>query len=64
MSVLSGTQIRRLTKLCLGIVFFLGCSNGATAAVAVNPVGSGSIDEWLALGLAMLAALYCVQKRE
>jgi hypothetical protein len=46
-------------------VLVAGCSNWATAAsTATLHVGSGSIDDWLAIGLAMLAALYCVQKRE
>lgn len=55
---------RKLNKFTLVALFFMCCSNWAAAASAVGMIGSGSLDDWLALGLAMLAALYCVQKRE
>ncbi|MBK9991221.1 MAG: hypothetical protein IPP19_10940 [Verrucomicrobia bacterium] len=56
------TSFSKLSKLTSAVVFFLCCSNWAAAAPTA--VGGGSMDDWLALGLAMLAALYCVQKRE
>jgi hypothetical protein len=56
---------RRLSKFVLVLALFTSCSNWAAASSIANThVGSGSMDDWLALGLAMLAALYCVQKRE
>jgi len=58
------TSFRKLSKLTSAAVFFLCCSNWAAAATTATNVGGGSMDDWLALGLAMLAALYCVQKRE
>lgn len=65
MSPKSVLPLRRLSKFLLLTVLVAGCSNWATAAsTATLHVGSGSIDDWLAIGLAMLAALYCVQKRE
>ena len=58
------TSFRKASKLTLAIALSLCCSNWAAAATTVTTVGSGTMDDWLALGLAMLAALYCVQKRE
>jgi hypothetical protein len=55
---------RKLSKFTSAVVLFLCCSNWAAAAASPTIVGGGSLDDWLALGLAALAALYCVQKRE
>lgn len=52
-----------LSRFVLAAFFVFFTANWASAATAVQ-AGSGSLDDWLALGLAMLAALYCVQKRE
>jgi hypothetical protein len=46
------------------VLLFAVLANGAAAATVQPTIGAGSLDDWLALGLAMLAALYCVQKRE
>ena len=54
----------RLSKLLLAVFLALLSANWASAATCAAQAGSGSLDDWLALGLAMLAALYCVQKRE
>jgi hypothetical protein len=64
MSLQPVTSFRLIRKLTLTVAFFLCCSNWAAAATTAPTVGSGTLDDWLALGLAMLAALYCVQKRE
>jgi hypothetical protein len=57
--------LRRLNKLLLVTLLFTSCANWSVASsTAATYIGSGSLDDWLALGLAMLAALYCVQKRE
>ena len=57
--------LRRLEKFILVTMLLTGCSNWAAAASTVaTKVGGGSLDDWLAIGLAGLAALYCVQKRE
>jgi len=65
MSLKSALQLRRLSKFVLAVPLIACCSNWAVASSTVTSnVGSGSLDDWLALGLAMLAALYCVQKRE
>jgi len=57
--------ISRLKKPFFVITLFACFSNGAAAATISSSsyVGSGSLDEWLAIGLAALAGLYCVQKR-
>lgn len=54
----------KLSKLPLAAALFVLNANWAAAATSTPTAGSGSLDDWLALGLAMLAALYCVQKRE
>jgi hypothetical protein len=65
MSLKSVTPLSRLTKFVLIAVLVTGCSNWAAAAsTTTTNMGSGTLDDWLAIGLAMLAALYCVQKRE
>jgi len=57
--------LRRLSKFVPLAVLFTSCTNWvAAASTTSNNVGGGSMDDWLALGLAALAALYCVQKRE
>jgi hypothetical protein len=57
--------LRRLNKFVLLAVLVTGCSNWvAAASTTPSHIGSGTMDDWLAIGLAMLAALYCVQKRE
>jgi len=57
--------LRRLNKFLLVTVLFTGCSNWvAAASTSSNYFGAGSLDDWLAIGLAALAALFCVQKRE
>ncbi len=56
---------RRLKKLFLVTVLFTSCSNWMMAASTSSTYfGAGSLDDWLAIGLAALAALFCVQKRE
>ena len=65
MPLKSVTPLRRLTKFVFITVLVASCSNWAAAASTIaSSSGSGSMDDWLAIGLAMLAALYCVQKRE
>jgi len=66
MSPKSVSPLRRLTKFLIVAVLVTGCSNWAAAASAnaANYFGAGSLDDWLAIGLAALAALFCVQKRE
>ena len=65
MSPKPAPQLRSLAKIVFATLLLASCSNWAAAAPAVaSPLGSGSMDDWLALGLAALAALYCVQKRE
>jgi len=55
----------RLSKIVLFLALFTSCSTWLAASPAVaTHVGAGSLDDWLAIGLALLAALYCVQKRE
>ena len=57
--------LRRLNKLLVLVALFASCSNWAAAASTnVSYFGAGSLDDWLAIGLAALAALFCVQKRE
>ncbi|MFT3781304.1 MAG: hypothetical protein QM790_04750 [Nibricoccus sp.] len=58
------TVLRLLRRFAFAAVFFAIFANGASASTRPGAIGSGSLDDWLALGLAMLAALYCVQKRE
>ncbi len=57
--------LRRLKKFLLVTVLFTSCSNWVVAASPSSTYfGAGSLDDWLAIGLAALAALFCVQKRE
>lgn len=56
--------LRKLKHPLLAVLLFALCATGASAATPTSSFGAGSLDDWLALGLAMLAALYCVQKRE
>lgn len=58
------SPLRKLSRLLPAVLLFAVLTNGAAAATAPTSIGAGSLDDWLALGLAMLAALYCVQKRE
>jgi len=58
------SSLQKLSRLLSAVLLFAVLANGAAAASAPSPIGAGSLDDWLALGLAMLAALYCVQKRE
>jgi hypothetical protein len=61
----SALPLRRLNKLLLVTALFASCANWSVAASStVAYVGSGSLDDWLAIGLAALAALFCVQRRE
>lgn len=64
MSLQPLSSLRKLSSLLLAIFLFALLSNGAVAATVLPTVGAGTLDDWLALGLAMLAALYCVQKKE
>ncbi|MFT3868045.1 MAG: hypothetical protein QM715_06055 [Nibricoccus sp.] len=58
------SSFRKLSRLLSAVLLFALLTNGAVAATVQPTFGAGSLDDWLALGLAMLAALYCVQKRE
>lgn len=58
------SQIRKLSRSLFAVLLFALLANGAAAATTQPTIGAGTLDDWLALGLAMLAALYCVQKRE
>ena len=64
MPLKSVIPLRRLKKILLVTVLVTSCTNWAAASTAASYVGSGSLDDWLAIGLAALAALFCVQKRE
>ncbi len=55
---------KKVCRALLVTLLFALFSNGASAASPQAMIGAGSVDDWLALGLAMLAALYCVQKKE
>lgn len=56
--------LRKASKLLPALLVFVLFASNAAASSVESSVGAGSLDDWLALGLAMLAALYCVQKRE
>jgi carbohydrate-selective porin OprB len=64
MLFLPESLLRKLSSPLLAVLLYVFCANSAAAATTQSAIGAGSLDDWLALGLALLAALYCVQKRE
>jgi hypothetical protein len=63
-------QFRRLVCLLAVVVSSTVAATPTMAAASVvssTAVGqflAGSLDDWLALGMALLAALFCIQKKE
>jgi hypothetical protein len=66
-SVLQFRRLLCLLAVVLSTVVLPASTMASTTVFSNSAVGrfvAGSLDDWLALGMALLAALFCMQKRE